>query len=142
MGLYEDNVIGHRVTVYSYCNIYNTSVIGDDCKIGSYTEISGAWIGNRVTIGAMCFIPSFVEIQDGAWIGPRVTFCNDKYPPSGAWSKVTIKEGAVLGAAVTVLPGVTIGKNAVIGAGATVTCDVPANEIWAGVPARKLKDKE
>lgn len=33
-----------------------------------------------------------------------------------------------------------IGKNAVIAAGAVVTKSVPENEIWAGVPAKKIGD--
>jgi acetyltransferase-like isoleucine patch superfamily enzyme len=37
------------------------------------------------------------------------------------------------------LPAVTIGKNAVIGSGALVTKNVPADEIWVGMPA-KFKD--
>ena len=39
-----------------------------------------------------------------------------------------------------ILPGVRIGDNAVIGAGSVVTGDIPASEIWAEVPARKIKD--
>ena len=33
-----------------------------------------------------------------------------------------------------------IGANSVIGAGAIVLKDVPPNEVWAGVPARKIGD--
>jgi UDP-2-acetamido-3-amino-2,3-dideoxy-glucuronate N-acetyltransferase len=141
MDPYKHCTIGDRVTIYPPCNIYGDSVIGDHCKIGANTEISGAWIGNNVTIGAMCFIPKYIVIEDGAWIGPRVTFCNDRYPPHGVWDVTTIARGAVIGAAVTLLTGVTIGCNALIGAGSVVTCDVPADEVWAGNPARKIKDK-
>ena len=37
-----------------------------------------------------------------------------------------------------VLPGVTIGEGAVIGAGSVVNRSVPAYEMWAGAPARKI----
>ena len=37
-----------------------------------------------------------------------------------------------------VLPGVEIGENAIIGAQSVITKDVPANEIFAGNPARKI----
>jgi len=43
-----------------------------------------------------------------------------------------------VGVNAVVMPGVTIGEGTVIGAGAVVTKDVPAWEIWAGVPARKI----
>ena len=43
-------------------------------------------------------------------------------------------------AAVTILPGVHIGRCAVIGAGSVVTGDVEAYHLYAGVPARKIRD--
>lgn len=53
---------------------------------------------------------------------------------------VEIGDNVWVGAGCVVLPGVRIGDNAVIAAGSVVNHDVPANEIWGGVPARKLKD--
>ena len=46
------------------------------------------------------------------------------------------------GAGVTVMPGVSIGSGAVIGANAVVTRDVPEFEIYAGVPACKIGERE
>ena len=43
-----------------------------------------------------------------------------------------------MGARSTIMPGVRIGSNAVIGAGSIVTKDVPAETVWAGVPARQI----
>jgi acetyltransferase-like isoleucine patch superfamily enzyme len=51
---------------------------------------------------------------------------------------VNIGRNVWIGCHVTILPGVTIGDNAIIGAGAVVTKNVPAGEMWAGVPAVKL----
>lgn len=53
-----------------------------------------------------------------------------------------LKENAWIGAASTILPGVTIGKNAIVGANSLVTKDVPANTIVAGSPARVIKTIE
>ena len=44
-----------------------------------------------------------------------------------------------LGAGAVVLHGVSIGDGAVIGANAVVVKDVPAGEIWGGVPARRIR---
>lgn len=52
----------------------------------------------------------------------------------------TICCDAIVFSNAVVLPGVTIGANAVLAAGAVATKDVPAFEIWAGVPARKIGD--
>lgn len=47
-----------------------------------------------------------------------------------------------VGSNATILQGVTIGDNAVIGAGAVVNCDVAANTVVGGVPARFIKNIE
>jgi acetyltransferase-like isoleucine patch superfamily enzyme len=52
---------------------------------------------------------------------------------------VTVGSNVWVGANCVLLPGVTIGDGAVIAAGSVVTRDVPADEIWGGVPARRLK---
>jgi len=52
---------------------------------------------------------------------------------------IVIKQKAWIGAAATILPGITIGENSVVAAGAVVTRDVPPNTIVAGVPARVVK---
>jgi len=43
-----------------------------------------------------------------------------------------------IGANASVLPDVIIGNNVTIGAGAVVTKNIPDNETWAGVPAKKI----
>lgn len=52
---------------------------------------------------------------------------------------VTLERGVWVGSYTIILPGVTIGENAVIGAGSVVTKDVPANQLWAGNPAKQIK---
>jgi maltose O-acetyltransferase len=53
---------------------------------------------------------------------------------------VTVGNNVWVGANCVLLPGITIGDNSLIAAGSVVSRDVPPNEIWGGVPARKLKD--
>jgi acetyltransferase-like isoleucine patch superfamily enzyme len=49
---------------------------------------------------------------------------------------VTVFAGCVIG------PGVTIGEGAAIGAGSVVLDDVDPHCLYAGVPARKLRELE
>lgn len=53
---------------------------------------------------------------------------------------VTIGTQVWLGARVIVLPGVTIGDDCVVGAGAVVTRSCPPGGVYAGVPARRIRD--
>jgi UDP-2-acetamido-3-amino-2,3-dideoxy-glucuronate N-acetyltransferase len=123
-------------------NIYRTAHIDEGVNVGWFCEIGDeVVIGKNVRIGAFSFIPAGVTIEDDCFIGPRATFTNDKYPPSKKeeWLPTLIKKGASIGAACTIICGVTIGEGSTIGAGSVVTKDVPAGETWCGVPARKLE---
>ena len=52
---------------------------------------------------------------------------------------VTIEDNVFIGAHSIILKGVTIGKNSIVGAGSVVTKSIPANEIWAGNPAKLIR---
>ena len=54
-------------------------------------------------------------------------------------SPIIVKRGAFIGAGVTVLKGVTIGEGAVVGAQSVVTKPIPADEVWAGNPAKRIR---
>ena len=53
--------------------------------------------------------------------------------------KIIIGKNSFIGARAMELPGVEIGENAIIGAQSVVTKNVPANDISAGNPARKIR---
>jgi acetyltransferase-like isoleucine patch superfamily enzyme len=54
---------------------------------------------------------------------------------------VKIGPGASVCAGAIILPGIEIGARALIGAGAVVNRDVPAGELWAGVPAHYVRKR-
>lgn len=56
--------------------------------------------------------------------------------------EVIIGNNVFIGAHSLILKGVCIGNNSIIGAGSVVTKSVPANEIWAGNPARFITKVE
>ncbi len=110
--------------------------------------------GKHTTIGKNVFINhacSFLDIggitiEDDVLIGPKVNLITESHPinPDNRKSlickSILIKRNAWIGAASTILPGITIGENAVVAAGSVVTKDVPSNTIVAGVPAKFIKN--
>lgn len=54
--------------------------------------------------------------------------------------KITIGNNVFIGAHTIILKGVEIGDNAVIGSGSVVSKNVPSNEVWAGNPAKRIKE--
>lgn len=91
-------------------------------------------IGNNVTIGGNTLIMD----TDSHSLNPqkRVTI-NDR--KEALKKPVLIKDNVFIGARTTILKGVIIGENSIIGACSVVTKNIPANEIWAGNPARFIK---
>ncbi|WP_066874463.1 sugar O-acetyltransferase [Clostridium mediterraneense] len=105
-------------------------------------------LGNGVFINKSCMFVDLggIDIEDNVLIGPEVKILSVNHPLDpinrrGVILKsVKIKRNAWLGAGVTICPGVTIGENSVIGAGSVVTKDVPSNTVYAGVPAKFIKN--
>lgn len=57
-------------------------------------------------------------------------------------SKIIIEDGAIICAGAKVLSkekNMRIGKNSIVGANAVLLNSIGDNEVWAGVPARKIK---
>lgn len=53
---------------------------------------------------------------------------------------VTIGDGCWIGTNATILPGVTVAEGCIIAAGAVVTKDTTSDGLYAGVPARRIRD--
>jgi len=137
--------IGADTYVWQFCVILKDAVIGNNCNINCQVFIENdVVIGNNVTIKPGVQIWDGLRIEDNVFIGPNVTFTNDRYPRSKQYpeefQQTMIKKGASIGANATILGGITIGENALIGAGSVVTKNVPANEVWVGNPAKKIRN--
>jgi len=57
-----------------------------------------------------------------------------------AAEKIYIGDNVFIGANSMILKGVNIGDRSIIGAGSVVTKHVPSDQIWAGNPARFIRD--
>ena len=137
--------IGVDTYVWQYSIILKGAHIGSNCNINCHVFIENdVIIGNNVTIKSGVQIWDGLRIEDNVFVDPNVTFTNDRYPRSKQYptdfQKTVLKKGASIGANSTVLGGIVVGENSLIGAGSVVTKDVPANELWVGNPAKKIRN--
>ena len=55
-------------------------------------------------------------------------------------AQICIGEDVFIGANSMVLKGITIGDRSIVAAGSVVTRDIPADQLWGGNPAKKIRD--
>ena len=137
----QSQEIGEGTYIWQYAIILKGAVIGSSCNINCHTLIEGdVVIGDRVTIKSGVYLWNGIIIEDDVMIGPNVTFTNDKWPKSKnkdfILQKTLIKRGVSIGAAATILGGITIGEFSLIAATSLVTKDVPDKALMKGSPAR------
>lgn len=111
--------------------IGNECFIGDETLIDLYGEIN---LENQVTLAQRVTVLSHINV--GFKDHPL-----QKYFPKKVF-KTEFREGSVIGASSTILPGVTVGKRSFVAAGSVVTKDVPEATLVAGVPAKVIRKLE
>ena len=139
--------IGDDTLIWQYAVILKGATIGSNCNINCHTFIENdVTIGNNVTVKSGIYLWNGISVGNDVFLGPNVTFTNDKYPRSKqypeSFQRITIEDGASVGAGAIILGGVTIGKKAMVGAGSVVTKDIPAEELWMGNPAKFVRKIE
>jgi len=137
---------GENVSIIEPVNIYECE-IGNNTFIGPFVEIQkNVTIGSNCRIQSHSFICEFVKIKDNSFVSHGVVFINDKFSNGGPakgdknfWKSTIIGNNVSIGSNATILP-VNICDDVVIGAGSVVTKNINEPGIYAGNPAKKLKD--
>jgi sugar O-acyltransferase (sialic acid O-acetyltransferase NeuD family) len=113
--------------------VHPTAVVPSATTIGPGSVLlATVVITARITIGShVAAMPGVVFSHDDV-VGDYCTF--------GAGvrlaGRVTVCEGAYIGSGAMVREDRTVGSWSLVGMGSVVTRDVPAREVWLGVPAR------
>lgn len=136
---------GRNVTYVEPCNLYDCQ-IGENSFIGPFVEIqSSAIIGKECKIQSHSFVCSKVIIGNNCFVGHGVFFTNDLFksgnPSSNEknWLSTYIEDNVSIGSGVTILP-VKIIAGCVVGAGSVVTKNLEIKGIYAGNPAKLIRE--
>ena len=129
------NQIGENSIIYNQLTV----VCPQSVKIGKNVKVMN---------GVLMMSAGGITIEDNVIISPNVQLISNNHDPYDRYvitcKPILIKEGALIGAGATILPGVTIGKYAIIGANSVVSKDIPDFGVAIGTPAKVIKylDKE
>ena len=140
-----------RNFIYRYvykANLMENVIIYSGAEIRSPDKLTigkGSIIGHHSVLDARNFIEigENVNFSHGVWLWTEQHNHNDPdfSTESSKKKKITICDRAWLGPRVIVLPGCTIGEGAVVGAGSVVTKDIEPFSINAGIPAKKIGER-
>lgn len=90
----------------------------------------------RITLGdQVALAPGVLITTIGHEIGPPARRQGEVNP-----QPVLIQDGTWVGARAVILPGVTVGPGCIVAAGAVVNRDCKPNGLYAGVPAKRIRD--
>ncbi len=140
-----DVTFGEKVTVIEPANLYGCS-IGNNSFVGPFVEIQRhVSVGQNTRIQSHSFICEYVDIGDHCFVAHGVMFINDLFkegkpdPNVDNWKKTKIGNHVSIGSNATILP-IEVCDNVVIGAGAVVTKDIDRPGIYAGNPAKLIRE--
>lgn len=134
------------VKVVMPSNLYGCE-LAENVFVGPFVEIQkNVKIGSNTKVQSHAFICELVTIGSDCFIGHGVMFVNDVFTTGGPargdtskWKETQIGNQVSIGSNATILP-VTVCDRVVIGAGSVVTKDILEPGIYAGNPAKKLRE--
>lgn len=119
--------------------------IGDNFYFGKYSSIeTNCGIGNNVIIAnhvgiVGCYDHNYQQVGVPVRLATQIR--DSRYDWKGADELTVIGNDVWVGYGVIILSGVKIADGCIIAAGALVTKDTQPYSIYAGVPAKKVKDR-
>ena len=113
--------------------------IGENCRlITSPNWGSEPWlisIGNHTEVS---FDVAFVTHDGSTWVFRD----KEEYRNTVKFGRIKVGNDCFIGARSVILPGVKIHDYSIVAAGSVVNKDVPAGEVWGGVPAHFIMTTE
>ncbi|MEO1328624.1 MAG: chloramphenicol acetyltransferase [Pseudomonadota bacterium] len=143
------STLGRYTEIQEGTRLLNVT-FGDYSYTDRYADLANA------SIGKFANIASFSRINPGDHPMERASLHHFMYRASMYWDdaedepaiferraakRVTVGHDVWIGHGAMVMAGRSVGDGAVIAGGAVLTKDAGPYEIWAGVPARKVRDR-
>jgi bifunctional UDP-N-acetylglucosamine pyrophosphorylase/glucosamine-1-phosphate N-acetyltransferase len=133
-------VIGEGCEVGPFTHLRKGTVLRAGAEVGNFTECKNSTLGEGTKAKHLSYLGD-ADVGAGANIGAGTIFAN--YDGTHK-HRTVVGDRAFIGSGTTIVAPNTIGAGATTGAGAVVTrgASVGEDEVWVGVPARRLGKQE
>lgn len=128
----EDNVVFKITKPFDN---ENNIFIGDNVFVGYNCEFN---CNSKIIISNNCLIASNTTFVD---TGHQILYGKNINEQGLVIAPIIIEEDVWIGTHCVVMKGVKVGKGSIVGAGSVVNREIPANQIWAGVPAKFIRNR-
>lgn len=120
-------IIGDNFYIGKFSLIECDAEIGNNVMLANHVALIGRYDHNYTECGVPIRLASRIRDKDYNW--------------KGLTQKIIISDDVWIGYNSIILSGVVIGQGSIVAAGSVVTRDVEPYSIYAGNPARKIKDR-
>lgn len=138
-----DNSIREKIVSFIKSKSFNQLAVIDKTALVSSKATIGlsTFVGKNTVINSLAKIGEGVIINTGAIIEHECVIGDFSHvaPNATLAGNVTLGSKVFFGVGAVAKQGISIGDNSIVGAGSVVISDIPANEVWAGNPARKIR---
>jgi hypothetical protein len=110
-----------------------------------FYQLLGAKFGSGSYSAGILLDPPYVKIGENSLIGFDAVLCSHALEGEFvSFENITIGNNVTVGLRSMIMPGVIIDDNAIIAAGALVTKNthIKNGEVWAGIPAKKIQQRQ
>jgi len=133
----EGAVLEDHVEMGPFCRLRTGAHLASHVHMGNFGEVKKSYLGKGTKMGHFSYIGD-AQIGEDVNIGAGTITCN--YDGENK-NKTVIGDETFIGSDTMLVAPITIGKKAITGAGSVVTRDVGDGEKVVGVPAHVIKSK-
>lgn len=133
----ESAQVGNDVLMGPFAHLRPGAVIEDRVHLGNYAEVKNSRIGADTQVHHFSYLGD-ADIGERVNIGAGTITVNYD-AEARVKNRTVVEDDAAISSDTMLVAPVHVGARAMTGAGSVVTHDIPADEVWVGVPARSRR---